>query len=307
MIGVAMLSLVLQAAGASPTPAVDAASLLGSGDFSGARLAYENELQTHPADLQAQQGEVQASEQLALAARASHDMNSALGELLRAQRFAPDNPRLLYDLAVLEDEIGLYQDADRTTTHLQQLTPGEAKIAYLVARVKLDSGQLPGAETAMLAYLKAEPLDATAHYGLGRAYQLQQKTDQARAEFIESLRLKPDQTESHYQLADMALKAGSFEEAISEARKVIARNPQHGGALTDMGVAFFREKKYPQAVEALEQAISVHDSYQTSHYYLGLALARVGRKDESAQQLALAAQMADKENQQDARHLHVNP
>ncbi len=307
MLGAALLSLMLQATGVISVAPADAQGLLAAGDLHGAQQAFENALRTHPEDLQAQQGEVQASEQLALAARSSHDMNSALGELLHAQKFASENPRLLYDLAVLEDEMGLFQDADQTTTHLQQLTPGESKVAYLVARVKLDSGQLTAAERAMRAYLKTEPQDPTAHYGLGRVFQLQQKSDQARAEFIESLRLQPEQTESHYQLADMALKAGNFAEAIAEANKVIARNPGHGGALTDLGVAYFREKNYPQAIDALEQATSVDNSYQMSHYYLGLALARAGRKEESSQQLAIAAKMADEENQKDAKRLHVQP
>ena len=62
----------------------------------------------------------------------------------------------------------LYQDADRTLAVLEQLQPGNPQVAYAVAHVKLDLGQLAAAEEKMLVYLKSQPNDASAHYGLGR-------------------------------------------------------------------------------------------------------------------------------------------
>ncbi len=304
----AFLAVALLQAGASaPDSPAHAKELLAAGNFDQAQAAYESILRTQPGSAEAQDGEVRASERLALAARSAKDMNSAIGELLRAQKFAPENERLLYDLGVLEDEIGLFHDADTTVAHLRLLTPGDSKAEYLLARVKLDLGQLDAAEPAMREYLKTQPDDATAHYGLGRILQMRDDTEGASAEFHKSLDLHPEQTESWYQLADMAQQGGHYADAIADAGKVLARNPQHGGALTVTGIAEFRQKQYGEAAGVLQQAVAAAPEYQPAHYYLGLALGRLGRKTESDKELALAAKMADEQNAKAAQRLRLKP
>ncbi len=300
MLTIAIAVLLLQAA-------PSASDLSAAGRFAEAQAAYEAILSGQPGNAEAQDGEVRASEQLALAARAAKDMNGALGELLRARKFAPENARLLYDLGVLEDEIGLFHDADATVAHLRQVDPGNSNGAYLLARVKLDLGQLDAAEPAMREYLKAHPEDATAHYGLGRILEMRDDTEGAGAEFRRSLELKPEQTESWYQLADMAEQMGQYGDAIADAAKALARDPRHGGALTVTGMAQFREKQYAAAESVLRQAVAAAPEYQPAHYYLGLTLGRLGRKDESEKELALAAKMADEQNAKAAQRLRLKP
>lgn len=300
----------LQAAAATSAGDVGlqrANALLASADYAGAREAYEQILETQPSSPAAQEGEVLASEKLALAARTAHDNNAALGDLLRAAKFAPEQPRLLYDLGVLEDQMALYQEAEATVLHLQTLAPADSKTLYLLSRVKLDRGQLPEAENAMHAYLQANPDDATAYYGLGRILQLRMDNAGAKTAFEKSIALKPEQTESHYQLADIALKAGQFTEAINEAGKVLARDPHHGGALTDVGIALFRQHTYEKAADALQQAVTAAPKYQPAHYYLGLTLARLGRKEASDRELAVATRMAADQNAGEAQRVHLRP
>jgi Flp pilus assembly protein TadD len=107
--------------------------LLQSGKPAEARVAFESILNTNPTDADALHGEVAASERLALDARQSGKMDDALKDLLRAQTFAPKDPRLLYDLGILEDEMRLYHDADQTLTALEQLQPTNPQAMYAVA------------------------------------------------------------------------------------------------------------------------------------------------------------------------------
>ncbi len=178
--------VILQLAAGAPVreDPLDAAAVeMKAGDYAGAQAIYERLLSTQPTNEAAQEGEVEASEKLALAARAAHDDHAAIGELIRAQTYAAGNTRLLYDTGVLEDQLGLYQEAEVAVLHLQQLLPGDSRMLYLLARVKLDRGQLPEAELAMRAYLKSNPEDATAYYGLGRILQLRVDNEGARAAF----------------------------------------------------------------------------------------------------------------------------
>jgi tetratricopeptide (TPR) repeat protein len=281
--------------------------LLNAGKSSEARDAFELVLNADPASKEAQDGEVAASERLALDARHEGRMNDALTYLVRAQQFVPKNAHLQFDLGILEDEMHLYQDADRALAVAEQLSPGDAQVIYAVGRVKLDLGQLPAAEEKMLAYLRIQPNDASAHYGLGRVYQLGLQFDKARTEFQRCIELQPVQTEAYYQLGDIALGQGSFDEAIGDFSKTLARDPKHGGALAGTGEAYFKQKQYAQAEEFLERAVSAAPDYQTGHYYLGLTLARLGRKDDSERELALATKLADEANRKAHMSVQLSP
>jgi len=267
---------------------------------------YEQVLKTDPANAAAQNGDVEVSERMALDARADGHMDEALKDLLQAQKLVPENPRLLYDLGILEDEMRLYIDADKTLAHLEQIVPDDPKIEYAVARVKLDLGQLDAAEAKMQAYLKVHPEDATAHYGLGRIYRLKAELDQARAEFQRSIELRPQQTEGYYQLGDVELQQGDYVAALANFGKTLERDPRHGGALAGSGIAYFKQKQFDKAEEALEKAVSVAPDYQPGHYYLGLTLARLGKKEESERELALATKLADEDNHQGGNRLRLN-
>ncbi len=283
------------------------ASASTADDPAAARDRYEALLAQNPADAAAQAGEVRASEQVALNYRAAKNSEEALRTLLRAQKLVPDDARLLYDLGVMEEELRLDRDADRTVAHLLQVSSGDPKALYLAARVKLDLGQLPEAEADMRGYLRIKPDDATAHYGLGHILQQAQQPGPAVAEFEKSVALMPAQTESYYQLGQLALEGGDYERAIDREAHVLACNPHHGGALVVTGTAWFRLKQYDKAAGVLAQAVTDAPEYQPGHYFYGLTLARLGKKEQSDAELATATRLADEDNRKTSQRLRLNP
>ena len=70
--------------------------------------------------------------------------------------------------------------------------------------------------------------------------------------------------------------------------KVLARDPHHGGALTDMGILAYRAARYDEAKVDLATAIESAPEYQKAHYYYALTLSRLGRKPEAEREFALA-------------------
>jgi tetratricopeptide (TPR) repeat protein len=267
---------------------------------------FEQILQSSPPDAQAQAGETSDSEKLALRARAAGNDSAALSYLLNAAKYAPQDPRLLYDTGVLEDRMRLYWDADATVTRLQALPGGsQPAVLYLAARIKMDLGQLAAAVERMRAYLKARPEDASAHYGLGRMLQLQENFAEAKAQFQQSLTLAPHQTESQFQLGEIALAQDNYPQAIADYAQTLAANPKHAGALAGTGIAWFHLRQYARAETGLRQAIAADPDYQPAHYYLGLTLGRLGRKEEAREQLEQAAAMAQQQAQADAQRMHI--
>lgn len=281
--------------------------LLAAGKPSEARDIFESILTADPASDAAQNGEVAASEQIALEQRARRQMTDALQTLMRARKFAPRSARLAYDLGILEDEMHLYPEAATSLDKAAQLGYDNPALLYAQARVSMDQQQLGPAEEKMLAYLKLRPNDATAYYGLGRIYQLGLAFDKARQAFQDSVRIEPEQTEAWYQLGDIALKQNRDDEARIDFSRTLARNPRHGGALAGAGQACFHQKLYSQALDYLNRAVAAAPDYAPGHYYLGLTLARLGRTDESQRELASAAKLADAENRQTSTRYQLSP
>jgi len=275
------LAWILAAAGAAAQNAApDGNALLAAGQFAQARDAFEGTLAADSSNAQAQIGEVSASEHIALDQRASGHLPDALATLLRAQKFAPQAARLDYDIGILEDEMQLYPDAQKSLAAAEQLHYEDPALLYAEARVLLDEQQLEPAKEKMTEYLKLRPNDATAHYGLGRIEQ-------------------PQQTEGWYQLGAIALEQNQFDEALADFGKALGRDSKHGGALAGSGQACYRLKRYAEALQWLDRAVAAAPDYQPAHYYRGLTLARLGRKEESEQELAEAAKLADAQNKKD--------
>lgn len=244
----------------------------------------------------ARSGELKAATKLALAARSDQHPDVALTVLEHARSAMPDNPQLLLELGVQATEIGKLPEALEALTAARKLSPGNPEIIYALARVELDQQHMADAERDVRAYLKQRPNDASAHFGLGHILAMEQKADAARAEFARSIQLQPVQTESYYQLGQLALNAHDPAEAESEFRKTLVRDAKHGGALTGMGILAFRRKDYAQAEKYLVEAEQSSPDYQPAHYYRGLALEHLGRKQEAASELKKATELDREQN-----------
>jgi tetratricopeptide (TPR) repeat protein len=299
------LAFTLRLAAQAAPSAVEGFALLDAGKPVPAREIFEAILGNNPSDGEAQQGEVKASETLALQERSAGHMVEALQALMRARDFVPRSVRLLSDLGVLEEEMKLYPDAEKALALAQQIDPSSPDNYYAMARVKMDEGQLDAAEQNMHTYLQSRPDDASAHYGLGRIYELGMQFDKAKLEFQRSLELRPVQTESWYELGDMALKQNNYADALTDFQKVLARDARHGGALAGSGQALFREKRYDEALGCLRRAVAAAPDYQPGHYYLGLTLNRLGQKEEADRELLTAQKLADEENRNAGRRYQL--
>jgi tetratricopeptide (TPR) repeat protein len=108
-------------------------------------------------------------------------------------------------------------------------------------------------------------------------------------------------------MGQIALDHGDYATAQQECRKALEHDPKHGGALAALGIAAYRLKQYPEAIESLKQAVAADPNYQTAHYYYGLALGKAGQKEASERELKLAAQMADEQNRRESQRLQLNP
>jgi Flp pilus assembly protein TadD len=273
-------------------------SQLAQGLNDEAMKSFEVVLQDDPHNAEARRGEVKAALAAALQAKHAGDDDGTLVYLVRARKYVPDDPGLLFDFGVQADGMRLYKDAEEALNKSLELRPGDARTIYALGHLELDEGKVPQAEAHLREYLKLRPDDASAHYGLGKLLHMVGRNEEAKAELRRSTELLPLQTESYYELGDIELNLEHDEEAAAFFQKVLGRNPKHGGALTGMGMVAYRKKDYATAETYLHSAVLAAPDYSPAHYYHGMALARLGRKEEAEKELAQAKSLDEKQNQE---------
>ncbi len=243
----------------------------------------------------------------ALALRKDRQFEHALSLLLRATAHDPEDAEILRDTALLEDEMHLYVDAEAAVLAARKLAPQEPTAMYAEARIEMDLGKLPEAEAAMTAYLNLRPDDASAHYGLARMYRSELRNEQAEAELKRSLALQPRQAESNYQLGELALERGHPQQATAFYDGALAVDPLHAGALTGKAILAYRRRDYTGADVLLASAERSAPDFQAAHYYRGLVLARLGRKQEADAEFALSTQLLDAQKNNKGLRLATHP
>jgi tetratricopeptide (TPR) repeat protein len=231
------------------------------------------------------------AERSALAAMRDGDKEKAIGLMLDARAALRRDPEMLYKFGLVAMEAGFFADASKAEEDALQLRPDYADAMYALARALIAGGKGQQGEIWIRKYLALRPSDATAQYGLGYVLVAEEKLDEARAAFERSLALQPEQTESPFQLGIVAQKQGNDAAAQDWFRKVLARDPAHAGALTETAVMALHEHQYQVAADLLERAVKSSPSYQKAHYYLGVALWKLGRKEESDREFAIATEL----------------
>lgn len=229
----------------------------------------------------------------------------ALADLLRARKYAPRDPDLLYDFGVVALRQSLYDDASAALQSAVELRPSFAAAWYALGRAQIGTQRFPEAETSMIRYNQLRPNDPTALYGLGLVASLQQRNLEARDFFEHSLKLQPAQTESWYELGFIDLEAKDLPRAEEEFRRALARNPKHATALLGLGQVLFQRRDFENARRTLESALQCDPKLFKAHYYLGLALSKLGDKEDSAKELKLANEMQQEEQEKSRVRLRL--
>lgn len=83
-----------------------------------------------------------------------------------------------------------------------------------------------------------------------------------------------------------AMATGEYDRATHAFPLALVENPQHIGALTSLGTAYYRQEIFEAAINALERAEVIAPDEPRIRLYLGLASLRQGKFDAAHQYLA---------------------
>jgi tetratricopeptide (TPR) repeat protein len=226
------------------------------------------------------------------------ELEKALALLIQARKASPQNPDVLYDFGIVALRMSLFPDAVEAFTDVLKIRPKDANALYGLGRAQIGLGKYPDAAQTFTRYADLYPQDASGHYALGIALASLEKSSEARAQFQKSVDLQPEQTESYLQLGRICVDEGDLDCAAADFDRVLRRDPCHAEALSGIGRVEFQRKDFEKAITLLQQSIAVDPAIRQAHYYLGLAYARLGRKEESERELQTASKLEHDEVEQ---------
>lgn len=146
---------------------------------------------------------------------------------------------------------------------------GPGRAAFTAALTEYVDGQMFNAERP------------EAQLNLGNLYRDQGKLDQARAAFRTAIELDPTFVPASISLSDLERMAGNEASAERILRESYAANNRSGAVAHALGLTLIRQKRLPEAMQFLAEAVSHEPDQARFSYVLAVALHDTGNQSKA--------------------------
>ena len=183
----------------------------------------------------------------------------ALGELLKAVELAPDNPQIHNLLGIIYLEKGMNVQAAEHFQKALVLDPKYIEVRNNLGTAYLRLGRNQEAIKELNRAIES-PMYSTPHYAyynLGQAYLALQDYEQARANYLKSLKLSPRYSLSLYGLGLTWKATENWEEAAEAFKKTIEYAPRFAPAHFELGEVLVRLNENSLARLAYQEVIQL--------------------------------------------------
>jgi tetratricopeptide (TPR) repeat protein len=200
--------------------------------------------------------------------------------LQHLQQQFPNSADVLYLTA--KEHMKAFND---TTFAMFQRTPSSYRVHELSADIFEVQNRF---DEAIAEYRKAIELNPAApdlHFQLGRALLLQSHSpealEQASAEFQSELKLNPEDASCNFQLGQIAQVQTKSAEARTYFERALNLSPNFVQAMLALGKIESASKNYPRAIELLTKATHLEPENEAAHYALLTAYRDSGQMDKA--------------------------
>jgi Flp pilus assembly protein TadD len=165
-----------------------------------------------------------------------------------------------------------------------------------IGLIKLQSGDLPGAEKEFLSAAELDPKSPAPHRYLGEVYYRDGKKDQATQELNRALQLDPKDWRTYTNLGLNAYRGGDYKEAIAQWEQAQKIDPENLLVLRNLAAAYHAAGRDDDAVAALQHALVIKPTADV-YNNLGTILFYQGKYDQSVPAFEKAAALNDSDYQ----------
>ena len=139
--------------------------------------------------------------------------------------------------------------------------------------------------------LKDFPNTPFLHYAYGSALEGLSQHEEAEAQLREEIKVAPGNALPYARIADILLKTGRPEDALSNAERAVQLDPQAPGGHELWGRALLEEGKVDTAVRELEIASRLAPNYPEVHFNLARAYSKARMPAEAERERAIFARL----------------
>jgi tetratricopeptide (TPR) repeat protein len=234
--------------------------------------------------------------------RSAADFQDAFGHLQTALAINPNEPLVRNNIGTALMEVGRLDDALEQHKEAVRLAPGYAE-AY--GNLGTDFHKLGRFDEAVEAYrtaLRIKPQLGVFHSNLGIALEKLGRPEEAGVEIREALKIDPQNIEDHNALGDALLRVGRADDAIAQYRLALTLDPNSVQTLDNLGYALSQAARFDEAAGYLRDAIRLQPGDAAAHDNLGNVLQATQRLDEAVAEYEKALQTASAVNLPDVHN-----
>jgi tetratricopeptide (TPR) repeat protein len=226
----------------------------------------------------------------------------ALDFLRLLRRDFPKDPEVLYLT------VHVYSDlSTRASQRLLVTAPSSYQVHLLNAEILEMQEKWDEAEAEYRRVLAINPHAAGIHFRIGRLLLTRPKTAtttaDAKREFDAELKVDPNNAAAEYVLGELARQAREFPEAIEHFSRTTKLDPTFVDAFIGLGKSLVAAGRTPEAVAPLQSAVKLEPENPVAHYQLAYAYRRAGRTQDADRELVAYRQTNEqaRKNLQDIR------
>lgn len=210
-----------------------------------------------------------------------------------------------FNLALLYEDEGDFEQALRQVRKAWALSPGDPNVQYMLGSLLLKTGQAEEALPHLLEVAEGQPWHHAAHYNLGQALVRLGRKEQGeavlkRAEELRALDAKvqhqlgtvrsfPEDPLAHAALGSVLRRAGRYEEAMRAYQMATYLDPQNLDIRSNMASLHLIRQDTLRAIDTYEAILQQDSTFVDVWVNLGVVYALSGEKEKarSAWQAAL--------------------
>ena len=200
----------------------------------------------------------------------------------------------LYSLAVAAGNSGKHDWEERSLARLLEIGKDSPLVHLLLGKAYLAREDFDGAAAELQTAAHADPKLPLLHYNLGVVYRRQGKLDKAREEFLTDIAIEPQVAFNYDQLGSLLYLGERNAEAETYFRDALKRDPKLGTSWFGLAKLYKKEKRYTEALKAVDRADSIDANSASVHYLRAQILTEMGRTNEAKNDMAAVRRLKRK-------------